>query len=180
MDEKLRQIDLASLRILRYPDPRLRDVCTAVGDIDASVRGLVERMFELMSAVRGVGLAAPQVGVTVRLFIACPTGQPDDRRAYINPRIVALEGAQDGEEGCLSFPGIFSKIKRADVATIEATGLDGKGFEETAQGLAARILQHETEHLDGRLLVDRMGSVSKLAHRRALKDLEDEFAAAER
>lgn len=180
MNEKLRNVDIPSLRIIRYPDPRLREVCTPVTGIDEPLRRLVDRMFELMFEARGVGLAAPQVGVTIRLFVACPTGDETDRRVYVNPRITALEGSQEGEEGCLSFPGIFSKIKRADVATVEAVDLDGQGFEETGEGLLARAFQHETEHLDGRLLVDRMGSVSKLANRRALKELEEKFAGAAR
>ena len=180
MSEKWHDIDILSLRILRYPDPRLRQVCTPVAAVDDDLRRLVDRMFDLMLEVHGVGLAAPQVGVTVRLFVACPTGEAADRRVYVNPRITALEGAQEGEEGCLSFPEIYSKIKRADLATIRALDLDGNAFEETGQGLAARIFQHETEHLDGRLLVDRMGVVAKLANRRALKELEEKFASATR
>ncbi len=180
MSEKWHGIDVPALRILRYPDPRLREVCTPVDAVDDDLRRLVDRMFELMFDVHGVGLAAPQVGVTVRLFVACPTGEPTDRRVYVNPRITALDGKQDGEEGCLSFPGIYSNIKRADLATIHALDLDGVAFEETAQGLLARAFQHETEHLDGRLLVDRMGTVSKLANRRTLKELEEKFASATR
>lgn len=180
MSEKWHNIDLPSLRILRYPDPRLRELCAPITTVDDALRGLVDRMFELMFDVHGVGLAAPQVGVTVRLFVACPSLESDDRRVYINPRVTALEGSQEGEEGCLSFPGIYSKIKRADLAVIEANDLDGSAFEETGQGLLARIFQHESEHLDGRLLVDRMGTVSKLANRRALKDLEEKFASAPR
>ena len=177
MNEKWHNIDLPSLRILRYPDPRLREVCTPVGAVDEALRRLVDRMFELMFDVHGVGLAAPQVGVTANLFIACPTGEPTDRRVYVNPRITVLEGVQEGEEGCLSFPGIYSKIKRADLAILEALDLDGNAFEETGHDLLARVFQHETEHLAGRLLVDRMGTVSKLANRRALKELEEKFSA---
>ncbi len=174
---KIRQADLPSLEILRYPDPRLKEVCTPVDAVDESVRALVERMFELMFASRGVGLAAPQVGVSVRLFVASPTFEPSDRRVYINPRLTALEGAQEGDEGCLSFPNIYCKVKRANVATIVALGLDGAEFQETGEGLTARIFQHEMDHLDGRLLVDRMGTVAKLANRRLLHSLRDQFAA---
>ncbi|MCY2929066.1 MAG: peptide deformylase [Planctomycetota bacterium] len=180
MSETWHDIDIPALRILRYPDPRLRKECAPITSIDGDLRRLVDRMFELMFDVHGVGLAAPQVGVTVRLFVACPTGESDDRRVYINPRITSLDGSQEGEEGCLSFPGIYSKIKRADLAVIEAHDIDGRAFEETGQGLTARIFQHECEHLDGRLLVDRMGTVSKLANRRALKELEEKFASTPR
>ncbi len=177
-NERIAQADLAALAIIRYPDPRLRETCTPIGKVDDGVRTLAERMLELMFAGRGVGLAAPQVGVTVRLFVASPTFDEADRRVYINPQLVALDGSQDGEEGCLSFPSISCKVKRYHTATIRAFGLDGEEFEETGEELAARIFQHEYDHLDGRLLVDRMGSVARLAHRRALKDLEQQFAEA--
>jgi len=179
-NEKIRQADLPCLKIIYYGDPRLREICTPIDEVDSSVRALVERMFELMFSSRGVGLAAPQVGVTVRLFIASPTFQTDDRRVYINPRIISVDGWQDGEEGCLSFPGITCRIKRRRLATIEATDLDGKAFEETGEELTARIFQHETDHLNGELLVDRMGSVARLANRRALKQLEEASAAPRR
>lgn len=175
--EKILESPVSQLRIIRYPDPRLRELCTAVEDVDEAVVALAERMLELMFAGRGVGLAAPQAGVTVRLFVASPTFDPSDRRVYINPEILSSDGTQDGDEGCLSFPGIFSKVKRANLATVRALGLDGEVFEETGEELTARIFQHEIDHLDGRLLVDRMGSVSRLANRRALKELESEFEA---
>jgi len=178
MNEKIRQVNVDRLTVIHYPDPRLREVCTPVDVVDDSVRALVDRMFELMFEFRGVGLAAPQVGVTVRLFIASPTFQPDDRRVYINPEIIAAEGAQDGEEGCLSFPGISCKIKRSKAATIRALDRAGKAFEEPGTDLAARIFQHESDHLDGRLLVDRMGSVARLANRRALREMEESFSVS--
>lgn len=177
-DPKTGQADLAALSVILYPDERLREVCTPVEEVDDSVRALVERMSELMFAARGVGLAAPQVGAVVRLFIASPTFRPEDRRVYINPRIVSIDGRQDGDEGCLSFPGISCKIKRGKTATIRALNLAGQEFEETGEDLAARIFQHECDHLDGRLLVDRMGSVARLANRRALSDLRQRAAAA--
>jgi len=175
---KIIQADVQSLGIVEYPDPRLEETCAPVDAVDDSVRALAERMLELMFASRGVGLAAPQVGVTVRLFVASPTFEPTDRRVYVNPQIIALDGTQLGDEGCLSFPGVSCKIKRANTATIRALGLDGEPFEETGEELTARIFQHECDHLDGRLLVDRMGSVAKLANRRALRELEEKYAAA--
>jgi len=175
---KIRQADLPSLKIIRYPDPRLREVSTPVEEIDDHVRRLADRMFALMLAAKGVGLAAPQVGVTVRLFVTSPTFQEQDRRVYVNPELISLDGQQEDEEGCLSFPGITSKIKRGHVATIRATNLDGQTFQETGEGLTARVFQHEMDHINGRLLIDRMGSVARLSHRRALADLEEQFAAA--
>jgi len=176
MKEKIRQLDLAALEVIHYPDPRLTAICTPIEDVDDGVRALIDRMFELMFELRGVGLAAPQVGVTVRLFIASPDFGPEDRQVYVNPRIIDTQGVQDGEEGCLSFPGISCKVKRKKIATIRALDRDGRKFERTGEDLTARIFQHETDHLDGRLLVDRMGSVARLASRRALKDLEAAFA----
>jgi len=176
MNEKIQQADLDHLKVICYPDPRLLEVCTPVETVDESVRRLIDRMFELMFTQRGVGLAAPQVGLTVRLFVASPTFDPDDRQVFINPQITHTAGVQEGEEGCLSFPGISCKVKRRKIATICALDPDGNEFEQTGEDLTARIFQHETDHLDGRLLVHRMGSVARLANRRALKDLEAEYA----
>jgi peptide deformylase len=178
MNEKIKQADLAGLRIIRYPDPRLTVVCTPVEAVDDSVRALIDRMFELMFDARGVGLAAPQVGVAVRLFVASATFDPAERGVYINPEIIAAEGAQDGDEGCLSFPGITCRVKRKKIATIRALGRDGNPFEQTGEDLLARIFQHESDHLEGKLLVDRMGSVAKLGNRRLLRELEEGYAAA--
>ena len=176
-DAKIHAVELPDLRIIHYPDLRLRELCAEVQDpTDPAVAELVERMFELMFASRGVGLAAPQVGVTVRLFVASPTFDPQDRNVYINPEIVEVNGRQEGDEGCLSFPDIHCKVRRHNKVTIEATGLDGARFEQTGTELTARIFQHESDHLDGRLLVDRMSSVAKLANRKALHQLEAQFA----
>ena len=178
-DDKIAGLDVSKLRLIHYPDPRLKEVCEPVRDPSArGVRRLIERMWELLIKHSGVGLAGPQVGVTVRLFVTSPTCQTGDLHAYINPRIVSAEGSQEEPEGCLSFPGISCPIKRSNIVTVEAVRPDGEIFRETAEGLAARIIQHECDHLDGRLLVDRMGSVAKLTNRRALKQLEADFAKA--
>ncbi len=174
---KIHAVNPEDLRIIHYPDPRLRQVSTPIGDAtDPAVRALVERMFELMFASRGVGLAAPQVGVTVRLFIASPTFDTADRRIYINPLIVEAGGKQEGDEGCLSFPDIHCKVRRHNQVTIEALNLEGETFQETGEELTARIFEHESDHLDGRLLVDRMSSVAKLANRKALRQLESQLS----
>ncbi len=174
---KALDVDPADLCIVRYPDPRLKQICTPLEKVDDSVLAVIDRMFELMFEFRGVGLAGPQVGLGVRLFVASPTFDPGDCRMYINPEIISSDGMQDGEEGCLSFPNISCRIKRKRVATIRALGRDGKVFEETGEDLLARIFQHETDHLSGRLLIDRMGTVAKLSNRRALKELEETFAS---
>ncbi len=177
---KIMQADVATLTVIKYPDPRLMQASTPLApqEIDDSVRALAERMFILMTEHRGVGLAAPQVGINVRMFVACPTGEAEDRRVYINPRITFVDGSQEEEEGCLSLPNVTCKIKRYLKATVSALDAFGQAFEESGEGLLARIYQHEIDHLDGRLLVDRMGTVSKLANRRAIKLLEEKFVKA--
>ena len=175
--ERVLDVDASGLVVVKYPDPRLEQICMPLAKVDDSVRAVIHRMFELMFEARGVGLAAPQVGLAVRLFVASPTFDPADCRVYVNPEIIASDGAQDGEEGCLSFPGITCKIKRKKIVTVRALDRDGNVFEETGEDLPARIFQHEIDHLDGKLLVDRMGTVAKLANRRTLRELEEAFAA---
>jgi peptide deformylase len=172
---RISEIDIDSLRIIRYPDPRLVQVSAAMPEGGAALEALVEKMFELMFAARGVGLAAPQVGLNLRLFVASPSFDPSDRRVYLNPQIISTDGAQEIDEGCLSLPGVEAKIKRPAVVTVRATGMDGKVFEETGEEIVARLFQHETDHLDGRLITDRMSPLAKLSNRRAIKDLEEDF-----
>jgi len=176
--DKISALSPAGLTVIHYPDPRLREACSAIENVDRFVVELAERMKNLMFRSKGVGLAAPQVGVTVRLFLASPGFDPADVHVYLNPKIIDTEGNADGEEGCLSFPNIFCKVKRSRTVTVEAVGLDGEPFRQTVSDLHARIVQHENDHLDGRLLVDRMGSVAKLSHRKALSALEAEYAGA--
>ena len=176
-DDRVAGLDVSAVRLICYPDPRLKEMCAPVEDpADRNVGRLLERMWELIVRHQGVGLAGPQVGVTARLFVTSPACQSSDLHTYINPRIISAEGSQEEPEGCLSFPGIWCRIKRHNVVTVQATGADGRLFQETAEGLSARIIQHECDHLDGHLLVDRMGSVAKLTNRRALKQLEVEYA----
>jgi peptide deformylase len=174
----LSDIDISSLTLLKYPDPRLRQVCRRVEEFDERLRALAARMFQVMEEHNGLGLAATQVGVGLCVFIANVTHEPESGRVYVNPEIISNEGSQDGEEGCLSFPGIFCRSKRAAVTGIRAQDLEGKFFEETGQDLLARAFQHEYDHLQGRLLIDRMSPVAKMAHRRTLKSLEEAAAAS--
>jgi peptide deformylase len=171
-------IDLASLKILKYPDPRLRGPCGPVREIDEPLRRLVRRMFELMYAAHGVGLAAPQLGIPLRVFVINPGGEPGpDECAYVNPEIVDQDGTMLNEEGCLSFPGISCKVKRRKKVVLRATDLQGAVFQQTGEDLLARIFQHEMDHIDGILLMDRMSLVARMSHRRDLKELEDKFSA---
>ena len=173
--EKIVRAAPASLKIIHYPDPRLSEACTPLDRVDQDVSAFVERMFELMFEGKGVGLAAPQVGVTVSLFVTSPAYDRADRNVYINPQILSTEDSRESEEGCLSVPGINCRIKRAAAVTVRALNLAGEPFEQTLDDLAARVVQHEADHLDGRTIVDRMGTVARMTHRRQLKDLREKF-----
>ena len=164
------------LKIILYPDPRLKKLSQPIKEFNENVKALAERMFELMREKRGVGLAAPQVGENVRLFIVNATGDPKDDQVYVNPELSEAEGSDEGEEGCLSLPGINVNIVRDKSMKMRAQDVAGKTFEQTASGYLARIWQHELDHLNGILLTDRMGSVAKLTNRKTLKELEDDYA----
>lgn len=166
------------LHIIHYPDPRLKKVSQAVTAFDEGLKSLAGRMLELMREHRGVGLAAPQVGVNLRLFVINPTGQPGDDRVYVNPELSDPDGEDEAEEGCLSLPGIYAGVLRNKSLRIDAQDLDGNPITQTETGYIARIWQHEFDHLNGTLLIDRMGPVAKMVHRRKLKELQEQYAAA--
>src|SRR6188508_1315769 len=133
-------------------------------------------MIELMREAKGVGLAAPQVGENVRVFVMNPTGEMTDDRVYINPELTEAEGSEEAEEGCLSLPGINVNIVRDKTLRMRARDAAGKEIDEIASGYIARIWQHEFDHLNGVMLTDRMGSVGKLMNRGKLKELEEKYA----
>ncbi len=174
----LSQLDLASLKVVKFPTPLLQQPSAKVEQFDDDLSALVERMFEVMYASSGVGLAAPQVGVPIRLFVYNPTGRGDDEGVCVNPQLVAGDGAAVEEESCLSLPGVRSKVRRYARVTVRARNRRGERMELSAEGLGARIFQHEIDHLDGVLLVDRMTPVGRLANRRALKDLREQYEDA--
>lgn len=165
------------LRVILWPDPRLKQSSKPVERFDDDLRSLSQRMLELMRQHKGVGLAAPQVGINIRVFVMNSTGQPEDDRVYVNPALSDASGEEEGEEGCLSLPEMHTRIWRAKDVRMTAQDLAGNPIHEVASGYVPRIWQHETDHLDGILLLDRMGPVSKLASRRILKGLEDQYAA---
>jgi peptide deformylase len=169
---------MARRQIVLHPDPVLRRKAASVARVDASVRSLVAEMFEVMAEEEGIGLAAPQVGESVRIFV---TGEregerPADRveaRVFINPVLTSLEGElQPHDEGCLSLPGIRGMIRRPPKVTIEAMDLEGRPFTLTSDGFCARVWQHEFDHLEGVMIIDRMSTLDRIRVRRALKDLE--------
>lgn len=171
--------------ILKYPDPRLREKSQDVTRFDDELRQLVSDMGETMFAANGAGLAAIQVGAPLKLFIidGPVAGGPEDSapKVFINPEIVALsDEAQTGDEGCLSFPGIYVPVKRGMRARIRALDVEGQPFEVEGAELFARALQHENDHLIGRLLIDQCGPVKReIIKRKLRKEKEAEAAEAE-
>jgi peptide deformylase len=159
------------MRILLHPDPALRKKARPVTEFNSELAATARRMLDLMREHAGVGLAAPQVGVPLRVFVCNPTGDPKDDLVVINPRFVELNGSEEREEGCLSLPGVNVTMRRAAKAVIEAYDLAGTRFERSAEDLEARVWQHEADHLDGRLIIDAMSSTDAIANRRALKQL---------
>ncbi len=166
---------LKDLRIIHYPDPRLRQVCAPVTEFGEDLAALVERMRTLMGAAKGVGLAAPQVGVNQRVILLNATGEPQDLRVYVNPAIREPHGLAEAEEGCLSLPGINVRVRRAQTCRLTAQDLQGQTVELELEDLPARIAQHETDHLNGVLIIDRMGPTDRIATRRTLRALEQSF-----
>ncbi len=164
------------LKIILYPDPRLKKVSKPIATFDASLKTLTDRMFALMREARGVGLAAPQVGLNIRLFVLNATGNPEDDAVYVNPVLSDGEGEEEAEEGCLSLPELHVQVWRAKTMHIEAQTLTGEPFAQDANGYLARIWQHESDHLDGTLISERMGPVAKLANRKLMRDLEEKYA----
>lgn len=159
--------------ILSYPDKRLRVPGKDVEVFDDDLRALIDDMAETMYAAPGVGLAAPQIGVSKRLFIvdvATADDEPSDLRVFINPEIVALEGETTFNEGCLSFPGATEEIDRAARVTVRALDQEGNPFELDADGLLAIAIQHENDHLDGKLMIDHLSILRRrLLHRAMTK-----------
>src|SRR5688500_11893374 len=127
------------LTIIKYPDPRLKKPSAPVTVFDHAVKELAQEMLRVMHEHRGVGLAAPQVGHNIRLFVMNPTGEPQDDRVYVNPHLSEAEGEEEGEEGCLSIPNITAKIWRSQTLKMTAQDLDGNAIQETACGFPARV-----------------------------------------
>ncbi|MEW6252565.1 MAG: peptide deformylase [Planctomycetota bacterium] len=167
------QAQLSDLYIIHYPDPRLRKVSDPVTDFGERLAALVERMCALMGTAKGVGLAAPQVGINERLIVMNATGEPADLQVFVNPVIREPHGSAEAEEGCLSLPGINVKVRRAQTCRLTAQDLQGRPIELELVDLPARIAQHETDHLNGVLIIDRMGPTDRIATRKTLRALED-------
>jgi peptide deformylase len=157
--------------ILHYPDPRLRQKAAPIEKVTPEIARLIDDMAETMYAAPGVGLAAPQLGEPHRLFLIDIAGEdePSELRVFINPEILSATGDQVWPEGCLSFPGVNEDIKRAARVAVRALDRHGVPFELEAEGLLAVAIQHESDHLDGVLMIDRLGALKKRIVQRKLQ-----------
>jgi len=160
---------MAIRKILHYPDPRLRRQALPVDTVDDEIRTLIDDMAETMYQAPGMGLAAPQIDVSKRILVIDISEARNDLRVLVNPELLTQEGEQTMEEGCLSVPGVYEEVTRAEKVTVRALGRDGKPFELEANGLLATCVQHEIDHLDGKLFVDYL---SQLKRQRVRKKLE--------
>lgn len=163
--------------ILHYPDPILLKVAEPVTDFGPRLAQVIEDMFFTMYNARGVGLAAPQVGISRRMYVVnCGEGQPPETEiALINPEIVSVEGEQYSDEGCLSFPGLFAKKLRPAKVTMKAQDVTGKWFEVTGEGLLARAFVHELDHLNGKVFVNDLEPQEYIKLRKELEQMKREY-----
>ena len=159
------------LNILHHPDPRLRSIASPVSHVDDTVRQLLDDMLETMYEAPGIGLAATQVNVDKRVVVIDVSEEKNQPLCLINPEITEREGSEEMDEGCLSVPGVFETVKRAEWVKMQALDRDGQLFELQADGLLAVCIQHEIDHLDGKLFVDYL---TQLKQKRIRKKLEKE------
>ncbi len=170
---------MAILDILHFPDPRLRNKAQPVAEVDDEVRRLIDDMFETMYDAPGIGLAAVQVNVPRRVIVVDVSEERNQPMALVNPEIVASEGVEEMDEGCLSVPGVYETVQRAERVRVRALGRDGVAFEADLDGLVAVCVQHEIDHLDGKLFVDYLSSLKRQRIRKKLEK-ESRLGSAER
>jgi len=168
-------VDVNKCSITRFPAPVLARPAKPIAEITDDIRLLADKMIDIMLQTKGVGLAAPQAGVDLQIFVVSLDGTKENAKVYINPEISPSGPLVENDEGCLSLPGIYTKIKRHKKCTVTATDLDGNRFNEQGEGLLARAFQHEFDHLQGMLIKDRMGRVAAIANRKKLKELQKEY-----
>ena len=160
---------MAILKILEFPDERLRIVATPIKEVDKHIRQLANDMLETMYAAPGIGLAATQVNVHKRIMVIDVTENKQQPLVFINPEIIEKSGTETMDEGCLSFPEIYGKVDRAEKVTVIALDKEGKKFELEADDLLAVCIQHEIDHLDGKLFVDYLSSLKRQRIRKTLE-----------
>jgi peptide deformylase len=168
---------MARLSILEFPDPRLRTVARPVKEVDTRLRQLIDDMFETMYEAPGIGLAATQVDVHERLLVLDVSEDKSDPMVFINPEILESEGSQVYQEGCLSVPGIYADVKRSEKIKVRALDREGQSFELDADGLLAVCIQHEMDHLAGKVFVDYLSPLKRELVRKKLAKQRREDAA---
>ncbi len=168
-------MDVDKCCITHFPAPVLEGAAVPVDEITDDIRRLVDRMIDIMIEQKGIGLAAPQIGVGLRIFVVSVDGTRENAKVYINPDLEVSGALEANEEGCLSVPGVFAAIKRYRKCVVTATDLDGDQFTEEANGLQIRAFQHEYDHLEGTLIKDRMGQVQLISARRQLRELRERY-----
>jgi peptide deformylase len=159
---------MALLKILEYPDPRLRTVAAAVKDVDERIRKLIDDMFETMYAAPGIGLAATQVDVHERVIVMDLSDDQNQALCFVNPEIIKRDGQLVHEEGCLSVPGVYEPVQRSEQIVVRALDREGNSFEMDAEALLAVCIQHEMDHLDGKLFVDYLSELKRQRLRKKL------------
>ena len=159
---------MAKLTILEFPDPRLRKTATAVARVDDALRELIDNMFETMYAAPGIGLAATQVDVHRRFLVADVSTDKDEPHVFINPVLLEKDGVQVSEEGCLSVPGFYEEVERAEHIRVRYQDRNGDEIETEMEGLLAVVVQHEIDHLDGKLFVDYLSEAKRSRIRKRL------------
>jgi peptide deformylase len=169
---------MAILTILEFPDPRLRKKAVPVDAVDDELRALIDDMFETMYAAPGIGLAATQVDVHRRLLVADVSSDKDDPHVFINPEILEKDGVAVTEEGCLSVPGYYEEVERAEHIRVRYLDRDGREREGEFEGLLAICVQHEIDHLDGKLFVDYLSEAKRTRIRKKLEKERRQQAAA--
>lgn len=165
---------MAILDILNYPDPRLYTVAKPVKEVDATIRRLIDDMAETMYAAPGIGLAATQVNVHQQVIVIDISEDKQNLQVFINPKLVNKTGSQDYEEGCLSVPGIYDTVTRAEKITVEALDRNGKPFTLEAEGLLAVCIQHEMDHLLGKVFVDYLSQLKQIRIKNKMKKRQRE------
>ncbi len=163
---------MSILNILEFPDPRLRTKAKPVAEVDDGVRKLIDDMLETMYDAPGIGLAASQVDVHQRIIVVDVSENRDDPHAFINPELTLLGGEIETEEGCLSVPGFYEPVVRAEGIRVNALDRDGRPFELEAEGLLAVCIQHECDHLEGKLFVDYVSNLKRNRIRKKLEKLQ--------
>lgn len=160
---------MALLEILHYPDPRLYKVAAPVTEVNDAIRRLVRNMADTMYAAPGIGLAATQIDVHQQIIVIDISETKNDLQVFINPRILNTNGMQEYEEGCLSVPGIFEKVSRPESVTVEALDINGKSFSLTTDGLLAVCIQHEIDHLKGKVFVEYLSKLKQTRIKHKMK-----------